>query len=335
MAYIYKKIIKGKPYYYLRVSKRVNGKQVVKDVAYLGREVSKIQDKLDVLPSTYKKDIRKAYRNIKKYIESERYKKKIQSLKLKTNQYLSKELLLEIESARLHFKQDFSKLDERTKDEVYKNFLIEFAFNTTSIEGNTITLEEAARLLQENKTPKDRTLREIYDLQNTEKVFFDLLKSKKRISHELIIKIHDDLVENIDQRKGYRNHDLRVFKSNFETSPPRYIRADMSIILEWYEKNKKRLHPLVLAGLIHQKFEKIHPFSDGNGRAGRMVINYLLLKSDYPPLIVQNKNRTEYLHSLAKADEAGLKESDPDKFKELTEFLASEMIASYWDNFLV
>ena len=65
------------------------------------------------------------------------------------------------------------KLDDKTIKETYKDFLIDFAFNTTSIEGNTITLAEVDRLLRENLTPRNRTLREIYDLQNTEKVFFD------------------------------------------------------------------------------------------------------------------------------------------------------------------
>ena len=82
--------------------------------------------------------------------------------------------LEEIESCKMHFLKVFSKKDEKTKQETLKNFVIEYTYNTASIEGNTINLEEARNLLQEGLTPKDKTLREIYDLQNSEKVFFEI-----------------------------------------------------------------------------------------------------------------------------------------------------------------
>jgi len=335
MAYIYKKNVKGKEYYYLRVSKRIKGKVIVKDVAYLGDDVLKIQDKLNELPDVHKKEIRKAYQNIQKYIETEHYLKKVKKLKLKSDDYLDRKTLEEVESIKLHFKERFLKLDELTKKEFYKNFLIEFAFNTTSLEGNTITLEEAAKLLQENRTPKNRTLREIYDLQNTEKVFFDLFEKNKKISHDFIIQIHDSLLENIDERKCYRTRDIRVFRSNFETSPGEYVKTDMSLLLEWYNENKKKFHPLVIAALFHQKFEIIHPFYDGNGRTGRIIMNYMLMKEGYPPLIVQEKLRDEYLGAMKQGDKARIKEVSPKFYKDIVQFLADMTIVGYWGNFLV
>ena len=80
MAYIYKKIVKGKPYYYLRVSKRVKGKIVVKDIAYLGSNPNDIKERLKEIPEKYKGEIRKTYRKIKKSIESEHYLNKIKNL---------------------------------------------------------------------------------------------------------------------------------------------------------------------------------------------------------------------------------------------------------------
>ncbi|MFH1333542.1 MAG: Fic family protein [archaeon] len=331
MAYIYKKTIHGKSYYYLRVSKRVKGKCIKKDIAYLGSDKANIAEKLDKLGATHKAEIRKTYRNIKKYLETEHYLQKVG--KIKQNPYLSSKLLNEIEAIKLHFNEKFKKLHKNTQKEIYKSFLIDFAFNTTSLEGNTITLAEAQRLLTEYLTPKGRTLREVYDLQNTEKTFFEILKTKGTINNEMITQIHDNLMDNIDNRKGYRTHDIRVMGSRFKSSPAEYIKADMKIMFNTHHESK--LHPFVLAGIIHHKLEGIHPFADGNGRTGRMLLNYMLLKTGYPPMIIRKSTRTEYLHALNSADKAGLNDTSPKAYKKLTEYLAEEMIHSYWNNFLV
>lgn len=333
MAYLYKKVIGGKPYYYLRISKRVDGKLAVKDVAYLGNDLSKIQPKLDNLPDKYKKEIRKGHKAIKKFMDLNYYLGKVG--KLKDDTYLSKELQRNVEGARMHFVREFGKLDYQTKMDVYDDFLLGFAYNTTSIEGNTITLKEAQKLLQENLTPKDRAPREVFDLQNTKKAFFYLLEEKPEFNQDLIVKIHDMLLENIDVRKGYRTHNIRVFKSRFKASPVQYIKTDMNLLLRWYNQYNKSLHPLVLASLFHHKFENVHPFSDGNGRTGRIVVNCILLINEYPPLIIQKKNRSEYLRALSEADQASLEEINPTYYKKIVEYAAAELVKSYWEHFNV
>jgi Fic family protein len=333
MAYIYKKIIGGKAYYYLRVSKRKGKTVISKDIAYLGADVTKIMEKLDKLPAKYKKEIRKAYKNIKKLIDSNYYSEKVG--KLKVDPYFNKDIQRNVEATSLHFDKHFKKLHYKTIMETYENFLIDFAYNTTSIEGNTITLKEADKLLREDLTPKEKSSREIFDLQNTKRVFFYLLKEKTKFNQDLIIEIHDMLLQNIDERKGFRTHDVRVFKSHFDTSPGKYVKTDMNLLFDWYNQHKNELHPLVLVGLFHQKFEKIHPFSDGNGRTGRIVMNYLLIQRDYAPLIIKKKNRKNYLNTLSKADKSNLNSVDPKYFKPLIEYLSNELIKSYWENFSI
>lgn len=333
MAYIYKKVIGGKPYYYLRISTRVGGKINIKDIAYLGDDLSKINSQLDKIPEKYKHEIRKGYKTLKKFIDSNVYLEKIKKLKIKSDLYFERDSLEKVEAIKLHFNNYFLKLDRQTIFDTYKNFLIEFAYNTTSIEGNTITLKEADKLLRENLTPKERAPREIFDLQNTEKVFFYLLEEKPEFNQDLIIKIHDMLIENIDARKGYRTTDIRVFKSHFEASPGKYVKTDMNIFMQWYEKHKNLLHPFVLAALFHQKLEKIHPFSDGNGRTGRMLMIYLLLKNSYPSIIIQKKNRGEYLSALASADQSPPSSTNIKYFKLLVNYLASEYFENYWKVF--
>ena len=331
MVYVYKKRIGNKDYYYLRVSKRQGKKLITKDLAYLGNTLSQVQENLKKQPE---KDIRKAHRNISRFLESNIFLEKVRAAKPKHTIYLPKELAEEIEACRLHWQKKAKKQDPQTFREQLKNFAIEFAFNTTSLEGNTITLKEAAQLLTEEITPKNRTLREIYDVQNTERVFLEILEKPPAITHETIIRIHEELMRNIDVRTGYRTADVRVLHSRFEATPAPYVKTDMDILIRWYKEQKTRMHPFVIAGMFHHKFEKIHPFFDGNGRTGRMLMNIILLKTDYPPLIISKKNRPFYLESMAKADKARLSEITPEAYKDLMECTAQEYKESYWNNFL-
>ena len=332
MVYIYKKTIGEKIYYYLRASQRKGDKIIVKDIAYLGSSITDVRTALEKLPK-YHDEIRKAYKTINNFLESNRYLEKVQQLKLKKDEFIEYEKLLEIEACKLHFNTDFKKSNELTKEEIIKNFIIEFAYNTTSIEGNTIKLNEARNLLQDGLTPKNKTLREIYDLQNTEKVFLDLLEPNEEITNTLIEKIHSELLENIDSRKGYRTTDVRVIKANFKSTPAPYVRADMNLLLKWFNRNKNKLHPLALASIFHHKFEKIHPFMDGNGRTGRILLNYILLKNNYPPLIVLKKERKYYLDALRNVDKVNITEVNSD-YQNLVNFIAGQMIKSYWNIFL-
>ncbi len=333
MVYIYRKKKNGKDYYYLRISKRLKGRVFTKDIAYLGNNITKVASKLDNLQSKYASEIRKSYEKIKHFIDSNTYLEKVKKLKIKNDDYLKRELLEDIEAINLHFKTNFLKLNEETIMNTYKNFLVEFAYNTTSIEGNTITLKEANKLLRENLTPKEKSLREVYDLQNTQEIFFNLLENRPKFNHELIMGIHKGLMKNIDKRIGYRNHDIRVFKSHFESSPAKYVKTDMNLLLKWFNENEKKLHPLVLGVLFHQKFEKIHPFSDGNGRTGRMILNYMLIMKNYPPFIIKRKNRSEYLKNLSKADKSDLNGIKVNHYSSLVNYVGDEFVESYWNNF--
>ena len=332
MVYIYKKAIGNKEYYYLRASERKGTKIVTKDLAYLGDNLEKVKNNLTKLPQ-YNDQIRKTYKTIHNFLESNRYLEKIKQSKIKSDNYLG-DKLFEIEACKMHYNKEFQHYDKLTKEEIFKNFIIEFAFNSTNMEGNTIKLSETRNLLQNGISPKDRPLRDIYDLKNTEEVFNWLQESKEKIINELIIEIHKRLITNIDKRIGYRTQDVRVIKANFKATPFPYIKADMDILLNWYEKNKDKLHPLVLAIIFHHKFETIHPFFDGNGRTGRILLNYILMINNYPPMVIHTKIRSNYLLALRKADKSNLKESNIKDYDLLVNFVADEMVKSYWNIFL-
>ena len=333
MVYLYRKPIGNKSYYYLRASEKKGRRLITKDIAYLGSTIAEVKANLDKL-SKYKDAVRKSYRTINLFLESNHFLERAKELKLKKDSFL-KNKTDEVEACKIHYSSVFAKLDVLTKKETLKNFIIEFVYNSASIEGNTINLQEARNLLTDGITPKDKTLREVYDLQNSEKVFFEIFGRIPggEVSHELIISIHDALLENIDARKGYRTSDVRVIKSNFDASPGKYVKTDMDLLLKWYSENKGKLHPFVLAVLFQHKFERIHPFMDGNGRTGRMLMNFILLKNNLPPMIIHKKTRKEYLESLREADEGELW-SAGEKYNALVSYCADEFILGYWGLFL-
>ena len=135
-------------------------------------------------------------------------------------------------------------------------------------------------------------------------------------------------------KERYRKTDVRVIKSNFDASPGKYVKTDMGLLLEWYKENKTKLHPLILAIVFHHKFEKIHPFMDGNGRTGRMIMNYILISNKLPPMIIHKKSREEYLESMREADESDLWKLDEKKHSDLISYSLEEFIETYWNIFL-
>ena len=318
------------------MSIRRNNKVITKDLCNLGSDLSKIN--LEELEKKYKDKIRKSYRTLKNFLDRNIYLEKAKKIKLKKDIYLSKEQQEEISAIVSHYRTRFLKIDKLTQEEVFENFILNFAVNSTSKEGNTIKLKEASELFAKDKIPKNKTLREVYDLKNTKRAILFLKENPPEIDEELIIKLHDMLLENIDKRVGFRTHEIRIFGQPFKPSPARYIKADMKLLLDWYNKNKAKLNPLVSATLFHHKFEKIHPFSDGNGRTGRMLMNHILDLTGYPPTIITKRFRDDYISAMNDSDRAlskGLTNANPEGYKKLIDFSVLEFKGSYWDIFLI
>lgn len=334
MAYIHKKQIGNQTQYTLRISVREGSRVIAKDLANLGTDLSKI--KIEDLEKNYSKEIRKSYKTIKKFLQSNHYLELAKQSKLKSQELLTKEQLEEIEATKLHYQKEFLKLNKNTQKDILEYFLIRFAVNSTAIEGNTITLKEAVDLFVNQKTPKNKSVREIHDLENTKRVFYDLIDKNPKLDLKLIVNIHDELLDRIDDRKGLRNHDIHIFGQPFKPTPFIYVKGDLELLLKWFNSNKKKLHPLVLATLFHHKFEQIHPFSDGNGRTGRMLMNKILMDLNYPPIVIDKRDRIEYIDVMNKADKATKKDlvSVSDEYVKLLEFIVYQLSKSYWDIFL-
>ena len=318
--YLEKKKIGNEIYNYLKISVRYKNTVRTKTVAYLGKG--------DVTKKELKKLISK-YKLKSKNIEM----KALEELKTDAGEnisyFLGKEQLAKLEQIKEDFIKKIKSLDDKTKQDMFNDFLTLYVYNTNAIEGNTLTLRETDLLLNKGITPQGKSLREINDHLNAKETLQFILNDNLAINHKNIIKIHSMLMKNIDNRVGdYRKHNVRVFGAKFESSPAEYVKIDMEILLKWHRKNKTRLHPLILCAVLHHKFEKIHPFYDGNGRTGRMLLNIILLRDNIPPLIVPDAQRKRYYNSLALADNTDLDKLYPEH-KEIIKFCYFSLLKTY------
>ncbi|MGI6329694.1 MAG: Fic family protein [Bacilli bacterium] len=181
---------------------------------------------------------------------------------------------------------------ERLKEE----FSIENTYDSNAIEGSTLTLEETVLVLKENITiaekPLDFHLRAIGH-QEAYYYIEKLVKEKKDLTEKEILNIHSLVLMDRAEDKGrYRNILVRILNTNVEVAPPYLIKPKMEELLNWY--NKSNLKEIEKISLFHLKFETIHPFIDGNGRVGRLILNFELMKKGYVPINIKYKDRKRY-----------------------------------------
>jgi len=327
--YVEKKKIGNKEYNYLRTSVRIGNTVRSKTLAYLGAG--------NLTKSQLKKKIAKITKIASNKIQGAKFELRqnaANELDKLNEEFLSKEQLSKITEIKRDFAKKLKQVDKRVIEDMFRDFKTFYIYNTNSIEGNTLTLEETNMLLNEGKTPEGKELREIYDHINEKETFDLLLKEKPEITSELIINIHAMLLKNVDNRVGnFRDGNVRVAGAAFDTTDARYVLTDIRLLMKWYEANKKTIHPLIFAAIFHEKFERIHPFFDGNGRTGRTLINLILLRANLPPLIVKNKERKEYYHVLNLGHKAALTKTEPEHYKPIVEFCYQKLLETYQEIF--
>ncbi len=188
-----------------------------------------------------------------------------------------------------------------------KRLEIEYVYNSTSIEGNSLTLDETRLVLEEGMTIRGKPLREHLDVVNQREameMLEDWIKNgKKKVSEEDILKLHSITLKGIsDEWKGrYKTVENRVLGSRVKRTPPYLVRKEMKGLVVMINSNPKNLHPVELSAIAHQVIAKIHPFLDGNGRCARLLSNLLLMRDGYPPNTILNKERKKYFETIEKA----------------------------------
>jgi Fic family protein len=282
---------KGKDKYYLVHSYRRSG-EVKKIRVYLGLNLSKeeIKEKQKI-----------AEGKIRSRIGT------IANLRDPYKSVLASEELAELKSLEPKGRIKLMHLSENE----WLKFTEAFAYDTNAIEGSTVDKTEVKGMLGQNKWP-DKPRDEISETFGVSDAVKYLRHTKEHISIGLIEELH---------RLVFRNS--RPFAGKFRKIGEEVAVVDalgnvihrgafsgqvvplLKELVEWYEKNRSKYPPLVLAAVVHNQFESIHPFVDGNGRVGRLLLINILLKHKLPPVNIELRNRREYYAVLRSYEEDG------------------------------
>jgi len=180
---------------------------------------------------------------------------------------------------------------QRLRDE----FLVEYTYNSNAIEGNTLTLQETALVL-EGVTIDRKPLKEHLEAVGHRDAFLyiqQLVTDKVLLSESIIKQIHTlVLMDKPEDRGTYRRVSVRIMGASHEPPDPVLVPEKMEALMK--EFSNKKMHPIESAAMFHLLFEGIHPFIDGNGRTGRLIMNFTLMQNGYPPIDVKFADRKRY-----------------------------------------
>lgn len=261
------RIIKRRNYYYLQHSFRKEDRVITKE-KYLGKRIPK---NIEEIKRLFLEECRKAG-------------------------------LFELfEKIRKGFQKEWQKYPKSMKEKVKEQIAIAFTYNTNAIEGSTITLEETRELV-EHKIAPNKPLMDIKETEEHVRVFLDMLKKKEKFDNKLILKWHKELFQYTKSDMAGRFREYLVRVGNYIAPDWQDVKYLMEELIKFYNKNKK-MDAIGMAARMHYRFEQIHPFGDGNGRIGRLIINYILWYNKYPMLIIEYKKRKSYYKALQRNED--------------------------------
>ncbi len=186
---------------------------------------------------------------------------------------------------------------ERLRDE----FLVEFTYNSNAIEGNTLTLQETAMVL-EGVTIDQKPLKEhlqIIGHRDAFKYVEGLVIDKIELTESVIKNIHSlVLMDRSEDRGVYRRIPVRIVGAFHEPPQPYLVEPQMNDLMLNHADRREKMHIVEAVALFHLDFEGIHPFIDGNGRTGRLLINLELMQNGYPAIDVKFTDRRKYYQAF-------------------------------------
>jgi Fic family protein len=209
----------------------------------------------------------------------------------------------DLENIKNSWNKEYKNYPKSSKDKYIESFMIKFTYNTNKIEGSTLTLKETADLLQEQITPRNKSLKDVKETEAHKKVFYQMLEQKNKLNLGTVLHWHKELFKETDPEIAgiIRSHPVGIARSKVELPLPAELEWLLKDFFVWYNKYYGKINPVVLAALVHLKFVSIHPFSDGNGRISRLMMNHTLNSLGYPMLNIEYSNRNAYYNALERS----------------------------------
>lgn len=227
--------------------------------------------------------------------EGKTWKFPVDTVKPIDRRYRSNESLLTLIEKKKKELDNRRELTEGEIERLNEEFTVEYTYNSNAIEGNTLTLRETDLVLR-GLTIDRKPLKDHMEAVGHKEAFefvSELVKQNEPLSERIIKQIHFlVLVGNKDDRGVYRKVPVRIMGAKHEPVQPYMIEPKMEELLKSFMEGKE--HIITKLARFHIEFEGIHPFIDGNGRTGRLLVNLELMKAGYPPIDIKFTDRMEY-----------------------------------------
>jgi Fic family protein len=289
MVSIVTKRIHGKEYLYLVDSIRKGKKIIQKTIRYVGVKRPIRREEFESMKLSYRnKDwIIDGFKDQLSYADHQEMKK-----------------------ASEMYQEHLQKLDSVSKEKEKQKFLSQFIASSNAIEGSTLSAKETYDFLFEDIVPKDHTKKELFMASNLLEAWKYVEKSYKHFPtnkdlkklHALVNKnIEDD--ETLGQYKKVQNYIGDVLTTSYL-----FVEEKMKKLFPWIKQAFRKVNNFEVTFQSHAQFEVIHPFIDGNGRVGRLLLNWLLMMKKLSPLAISDKRRSDYISALENS-RRGKKES--------------------------
>ena len=277
MVYVTKKSISGKDYFYL-----------VSNIKRMGK-IKKVQ-----IYAGSSKPAGKKLRGLKDVME----------LKLRKHLTDSDPLLglnsqndrNVIEKSKLFYSK-ISNFSPSVKRNYYEWFVSTITYNSNAIEGSSLSLRETSMVIFEGITPTGKSIEDVRAAENHKRAFDFILSYRGDIDKRFVLKMHKILAKDLlEPEESGKLRKVQVYVRGSGTIPPKpeEVPVQLKQLIGWCKNNKKRYDPAVLASYFHTAFEGIHPFVDFNGRTGRLLLNFILIKNGCPPIDIRNSDRLRY-----------------------------------------
>jgi len=190
--------------------------------------------------------------------------------------------------------------------EYFLDLSVRMIHHSNAIEGNTLTLNETATIILDSTIPGSKSVREVFEVLNHKKAIdymISELENEKKLDIYMIKKINKEILDRLNDDAGnFKNSSNAIIGADFVTSTPSQAPAliknwieNLNYRLELCENNNEKLLEILHS---HIEFERIHPFSDGNGRAGRLIMLYLCFQEKISPFVIEKSDRALYMNYL-------------------------------------
>ncbi len=272
MVYIRKKKERENYYYYMEHSQRIGGK-IKKYSKYIGKELPD-DEELEMVYSQF------------------------------FNEIYESTWIDKLDTILINYGNEMIDIPKVVIDKSINDFSIRFTYNSNRIEGNTLKLRDTKLLLEDGLAPAKK-MDDIKETEAHQKVFFDVIEYEGEIDEDTLLKWHYDLLRDtqFEIAGTYRKHNVAISGSEFTPIHHVEVEVAMQRFFDWLNKGITELilHPIELGALAHLKLVTIHPFSDGNGRISRLLMNWIFNRYNFPMLIIEYKRRASYYSALERS----------------------------------